>query len=104
MLWIQNFVSTACKYFLFVTLHCTALQSCYQKLALQSCYQKLALHRAAPQIIYLNRKFLDIFSFFQKVVCSNNTHCCSHQSKPYISDSIAIGYWLLALAIQKLLA
>ena len=49
MSWIQNFVSAARKYFLFVTPHCTALQG---------CYQKLTPHCAALQIIYLNRKFL----------------------------------------------
>ena len=79
---IQNFVSAACKYFLFVTLHCTALQS---------CYQKLTPHRAAPQIIYLNRKFLDIFSFFKKVFIQTIRTVVVIKVSPYISDSIPIG-------------
>ena len=87
---IQNIVSAARKYFLFVTPHCTAPQN---------CYQKLTPHRAATKIIYLNKKFLDIF-FFKKGVRSSNTHCCCHQSKPFIryfrySNSIATGIILL---------
>ena len=31
---IQNFVSAANKYFLFVTLYCVALQNCYQMFTL----------------------------------------------------------------------
>ena len=83
MSWIQNFVSAARKYFLFVTLHCTAPQS---------CYQKLTLHRAAPQIIYLNRKFLDI-SFFKKVFIQTILTVVVIKVSPYILDFIAIGYW-----------
>ena len=46
------------------TLHCKVVTKNLHHTALQSCYQKLAPHRAALQIIYLNSKFLDIFSFF----------------------------------------
>ena len=51
---IQNFVSVARKYFLFVAPHCTAPQS---------CYQKLTPHRAAPQIIYLIKKLECMYGF-----------------------------------------
>ena len=84
MLRIQNFVSATRKYFLFVTPHCTAPQS---------CYQKPTLHRAVPQIIYLNRKFLDIFSFFKKVFIQTIFTVVVIKVSPYISDSIAIGNW-----------
>ena len=82
---IQNFVSAAHKYFLFVTPHCNAPQS---------CYQKLTPHRAAPQIIYLNRKFLDVFSFFfKKVFVQTILTVVVIKVSPYISNCIAIGYW-----------
>ena len=64
--------------------HCTAPQS---------CYQKLIPHRAAPQIIYLNRKLLDIFFFLKKVFIQTILTVVVIKVSPYISDSIAISYW-----------
>ena len=50
-------------------------------------------HCTAPQIIYLNKNFLDIFSFFKKVFIQTIFTVVVIKISLYISDSIAIGNW-----------